>query len=88
MSAAESLAAWCVRAHERCHERPAGTYGPDDLGCHAGCTRSCTEWLPVTPESLAEARDYARVIHRTAEHPGTPDACQSPHDVLCKAVWP
>ena len=35
-----------------------------------------------------EARRLAKHIHAKFEHPGMPDACQSPHDVLCKAVQP
>ena len=77
------LSAWLARLHERCHERPAGTYGPDDRGVHATCV--CSMYLPHTWEKL---RHNAGRVHRKYEHPGPPDDCQSPHDVLCKVVWP
>lgn len=44
--------------------------------------RSCTCGIDLT-----EARQRALKYHVRFGHPGTPDACQSPHDVLCKAVW-
>lgn len=44
--------------------------------------RSCT-----CHDDLAQARKLAATAHRRYGHPGAPDACQSPHDVLCKAVW-
>lgn len=86
MNTADTLAAWCARAHERCHEREAGTYGPDDQGCRAGCTDTC-EWRREPARALPLARERAARNHAKYEHLGTPGACQSPHDVLCKAVW-
>ena len=44
--------------------------------------RSCT-----CHDDLHEARKLAAATHRKFGYPGTPEACQSPHDVLCKAVW-
>jgi len=49
--------------------------------------RSCTCPDGYSPEVLDAARDSARHIHAKFEHPGPVTACQSPHDVICKAVW-
>lgn len=68
---AEAFAAWRGRAHERVCV-PA---------------RTCTCPVEVTQEVLADARKRAAHIHARYEHPGPLDACQSPHDVICKAVW-
>ena len=83
----DAFAAWCQRAHTRTHARPAGTDGPDDLGCNAGCTDVC-DWVRNPEQALPIARERARYVHVKFGHLGTEDACQSPHDVLCKAVWP
>lgn len=37
--------------------------------------------------SLAALRARAKRGHIKFQHPGPVDDCQSPHDVLCKAVW-
>ena len=73
---------WIERKHERSCYRPAGTYGPGDMGCHASCTCDSYRSAPV-----AELRARAKHIHIKFRHPGAVDDCQSPHDVLCKAVW-
>lgn len=83
MTPLDSLRAWYTRAHIRSCYRPPGTNGTDDQGANAGCT--CP--VEVTKEVLAECRSRARKGHLRYKHPGEPDACQSPHDVLCKAVW-
>ena len=70
---------WIARMHERVHDRAPGTYGPDDLGAIGGCT--CPEVVDV---DAYKAR--ARRGHLRNDHPGTPEGCQSPHDVLCKAI--
>lgn len=44
--------------------------------------RSCT-----CSDDLQDARTTAVRIHAKFDHAGTPNDCQSPHDVLCKAVW-
>ena len=86
MNPIRSLKAWMIRKHERCCTRPAGTFGPDDQGCQAGCT--CP--AEITDGTVADYRRLARKIHLDPRHPhpGTPEDCASPHDVLCKAVWP
>ena len=86
MTEIDSLEAWMRRKHERCCEREAGTFGPDDEGCQAGCT--CP--AEITDETVSDYRQLARKIHLDPRHPhpGTPEDCASPHDVLCKAVWP
>lgn len=78
---------WIHRAHLRLHERPAGTFGPDDRGVKAGCTDVC-DWLEDPEAALPEARRRAAVGHEKFAHPGSPEECEAPHDVLCKAVWP
>ena len=51
--------------------------------------RVCVEARSCTCDiELTEARELANLAHFRYEHPGAPDACRSPHDVLCKAVWP
>ena len=75
------LAEWIARTHERSHERTPGTYGPSDLGCHAGCTSICDP----APD-VGGLADLARHIHASLGHPGPVEACQSPHDVICKAI--
>lgn len=86
MTNPDALVAWCRRTHERAHERTPGTLGPDDLGCHAGCTDVC-EWTKDPVAALPLARERARDLHAKFGHLGDGRACQSPHDVLCKAVW-
>ncbi len=77
--------AWVARVHERAHDRAPGTCGPDDHGAHAGCLRYCH----VEPaEVITRGRKDAAAVHVKYSHPGTPQACQSPHDTICKAVWP
>lgn len=77
---------WCRRAHTRVCDRAAGTNGPDDLGAHAGCSDVC-DWVRNPEQALPIARERARYVHSKFNHPGEPDACQSPRDTLCKAVW-
>lgn len=84
MTTAESLREWYRRAHIRLHDRPAETNGPNDLGAHAGCT--CP--AEIDTHLIEDARRRATSAHDRYRHPGPADACQSPHDVLCKAVWP
>ncbi len=48
-----------------------------------GPARSCT-----CHADLDESRRLAKLVHEKYGHPGAADSCQSPHDVLCKAVWP
>lgn len=50
--------------------------------------RSCTCPETYDETTLDEARDFAARLHAKFEHPGTPQNCTDPHDVLCKAVWP
>ena len=76
------LDSWLDRKHARSCERAAGTLGPDDIGCHAGC--NCETWRE---RDLAELRKQAAKVHRKFDHPGLPEECESPHDVICKAVW-
>ena len=68
---AESYAAFRARVHQRVCV-PA---------------RSCTCPAEVTPGTLDAARARAALVHAKFTHLGMPDACQSPHDVICKAVW-
>jgi len=83
MTIADNLRDWYRRTHVRVHDRPAGTNGPDDLGAHGGCT--CP--TEIDTQVIGEARQGAARVHAKFEHPGPPDHCQSPHDVLCKAAW-
>ena len=83
MTIAEKLCEWYSRAHVRVHDRPTGTNGPDDMGAHAGCT--CP--AEIDTHVIGDARRLAARVHARYKHAGPPDACQSPHDVLCKAVW-
>jgi hypothetical protein len=78
-----ALEAWISRKHVRSCHRPPGTYGPDDHGCNTVC--NCDEYRAAPIDAL---RARAADGHKRDNHPGPPDACQSPHDVLCKAVWP
>ena len=80
---AAKLRVWYCRAHVRVCDRAPGTNGPADLGAAAGCT--CP--AEITSATIGEARRQAADVHTKFEHPGTPDACQSSQDVLCKAVW-
>lgn len=74
MSTLDALRSWMTRKHERvCDRNPA-----------AGCT--CP--AEITDVVLADTRKHAAHIHAKFGHPGTPEACQEPHDNLCKAVWP
>lgn len=51
--------------------------------------RSCCTCPDVYQrEQLTEARDLAVRIHAKFAHPGRAGRCESPHDVICKAVWP
>ena len=77
--------AWVARVHERVHERMPGTDGSDDQGARAGCTWICGA---EPAEVIGLGRRAAHWGHEKFSHPGTPKACQSPHDVICKAVWP
>lgn len=74
------LEEWTTRAHVRVHDRAPGTNGPDDLGARAGC--ACHEYAVAT----AALEERARRIHAKFGHPGPVEDCQSPHDVLCKAL--
>ncbi len=38
-------------------------------------------------EAEGQLRRRAAKIHEKFEHAGPEHACESPHDVLCKAVW-
>ena len=95
MTIAEKLCEWYSRAHVRVHDRPTGTNGPDDMGAHAGCTcpaeidthAGCTCPAEIDTHVIGDARRLAARVHARYKHAGPPDACQSPHDVLCKAVW-
>lgn len=78
-----NIKAWVARKHVRSCERPPGTNGPDDAGCKTAC--NCDTWLAA---SLGDLRALAARAHAGGGHPGPADSCQSPHDVLCKAVWP
>ena len=49
--------------------------------------RSCTCPDEYGLEVIQEARDRAARIHAKFTHPDPPEDCQSPHDVICKAVW-
>ena len=84
MTTIESLEAWMRRKHKRCCEREAGTFGPDDLGCRAGCT--CP--AEISDATVANCRRLAAVCHAKFRHAGSPEVCEDPHDVLCRAVWP
>ena len=55
--------------------------------CGLGAAAGCTCPAEITSATIGEARRQAADVHTKFEHPGTPDACQSSHDVLCKAVW-
>ncbi len=70
---AETLAEWIERTHARSHAQ--------------SCTAICTTWRPNPSAALPEARARAARVHDKFHHLGLPDSCQSPHDVLCKAVW-
>ena len=83
MNPIQSLKAWMIRKHERCCIRPAGTLGPDDQGCQAGCT--CP--AEITDATVSDCRRLAARCHAKGKHPGPPEACEDPHDVLCRAVW-
>ena len=83
MTEIDSLEAWMRRKHERCCEREAGTFGPDDEGCQAGCT--CPD--EITDATISDCRRLAVRCHAKWQHPGPPEACEDPHDVLCRAVW-
>lgn len=79
---------WVDRVHVRAHFRPPGTFGPDDAGCRvvspeAGRCELCAE---MKARYTGEIREQAERIHATFGHPGTPDRCGSPHDVICKAA--
>ena len=73
MSTADAYRAFRARVHERVCE-PA----------HSCCT--CPE--DYGREVITEARERADRIHAKSKHPGDVEHCTSPHDVICKAVWP
>lgn len=72
MSAADTYRAFRARAHGRVCERTIDCTCPEDYG----------------REVITEARERAEHVHAKFEHPGPVDNCGSPHDVICKAVWP
>lgn len=49
--------------------------------------RSCTCPEVYDGGTLAEARRRARETHERFDHPGLVENCQSPDDVICKAVY-
>lgn len=50
--------------------------------------RSCTCPVEYAREVISEARALAAEVHAKFDHPGAFDHCESPHDVICKAVHP
>ena len=97
--AAGNFKAYIERLHLRCHYREPGTNGPEDRGCNAygkcdadpmACPLGCAENLRDLRTALIDARQKSRSMHAEgarARHAGTPEACESSHDVVCKAVW-
>lgn len=72
MNAAGTYLAFRARVHARVCERTFDCTCPDNYG----------------PEIITEARARAGQVHFKYDHPGTVERCTSPHDVICKAVWP
>ena len=72
MNAADAYRAFRARVHERV--------------CIEA--RSCTCPEGYGPEVITDARGQAERVHAKYGHPGDLDGCGSPHDVICKAVWP
>jgi hypothetical protein len=91
--------AYVERLHTRCHFREPGTNGPEDRGCNAygqcgpnplACPLGCAEKLRDLRTALIDARHISQARHAEGardRHPGQPEACESAHDVVCKAVW-
>ena len=50
--------------------------------------RTCTCPDQYDGVEVEDARGRARAIHEKFAHPGPVEACQSPDDVICKAVFP
>lgn len=72
MSTADTYRAFRARVHERVCQECGQCTCPEDYG----------------PEIITEARELAERTHGKFEHPGEVDNCGSPHDVICKSVWP
>lgn len=49
--------------------------------------RSCTCPTEYGREVITNAREQARHVHVKFDHPGSVECCESPHDVICKAVF-
>lgn len=52
-----------------------------------GPARSCTCPTDYGADTLTAARRRAGEVHAKFGHSGPVEACQSPGDVICKAVW-
>jgi len=78
---------WVDRVHTRAHFRPPGTLGPGDKGClvvpEAGRCELCEG---MKARYTGEIREWAVQIHEKFGHSGPVESCESPHDVICKAV--
>lgn len=72
MSTADTYRAFRARVHQRVCVEAGTCTCPEDYG----------------REVITEARERAGNAHFNYDHPGTVERCTSPHDVICKAVWP
>lgn len=76
-TAVDRFVAWRKRVHERV--------------CVAAGSCTCPtgeRWRDIHAAHVTEARELAERVHAKFGHPGPVEHCESPHDVICKAVWP
>jgi len=82
-AAERAFTAWRQRVHRRVCEAAVRGRGDAQNG-----PAQCTCPPEVTVEVITEERALARQVHAKFSHPGPVEQCESPHDVVCRAVWP